>query len=138
MYIRQWPTTKLPSSESILKLRFLAYRELSMLIRAALVSGHLSAEINCRRCGNWQSIWVFISTRLPNLIEFWPKKAGWILKRRRGAIVLDRKQPGRPEPAKVEGFLRRLRELVAELRAAGVTPATIARELRSLAEGLEQ
>ena len=63
---------------------------------------------------------------------------GWLdLRRGRGASVVDRKTP-RANAAAVNRFSRRLRELVAEVRSGGVTPAAIARELRQLAEGLEQ
>jgi DNA-binding transcriptional regulator YhcF (GntR family) len=62
---------------------------------------------------------------------------GWLqLRRGRGAAVVDRKTP-RANAAAMDGFSRRLRELVAEVRAGGVTSKTIARELRQLAEGLE-
>ncbi len=64
---------------------------------------------------------------------------GWLdLKRRRGALVLERSKPVPPDPAKTETFSRRMRELVAELQSAGVSARHIARELRLLAEGLEK
>lgn len=64
---------------------------------------------------------------------------GWLdLKRRRGAMVLARKMPARPDSDRSEHFSRRLRELIAELQAAGLSPVKIARELRVLAEGLEK
>ncbi len=62
---------------------------------------------------------------------------GWLeLRRGRGAAVVDRKTP-RANTADVNRFSRRLRQLIAEVRAGGVSPKTIARELRQLAEGLE-
>jgi DNA-binding transcriptional regulator YhcF (GntR family) len=62
---------------------------------------------------------------------------GWLeLRRGRGATVVDRKTP-RANSAAVDGFSRRLRQLIAEVRAGGVSPKAIARELRQLAEGLE-
>jgi DNA-binding transcriptional regulator YhcF (GntR family) len=62
---------------------------------------------------------------------------GWLeLRRGRGAVVLDRKTP-RANSAAASRFSARLRELVAEVRAGGISPAAIARELRQLAEGLE-
>jgi DNA-binding transcriptional regulator YhcF (GntR family) len=62
---------------------------------------------------------------------------GWLdLRRGRGAAVVDRKTP-RANSAAVTGFSRRLRQLIAEVRASGVSSKTIARELRHLAEGLE-
>ena len=63
---------------------------------------------------------------------------GWLeLRRRRGAAVLTRKTP-RADAAAVGRFSRRLRELVAEIQAGGVASRAIARELRQIAEGLEQ
>jgi DNA-binding transcriptional regulator YhcF (GntR family) len=63
---------------------------------------------------------------------------GWLdLRRRRGAAVLDRKTP-RANQAAVVNFSRRLREFIAEVQAGGIPAAAIARELRELAEGLEQ
>ena len=64
---------------------------------------------------------------------------GWLdLKRRRGAVVIARAKPGRPEPETSGQFIRRLRELVAEGRAQGLAPQQIARELKVLAEGLKK
>jgi DNA-binding transcriptional regulator YhcF (GntR family) len=64
---------------------------------------------------------------------------GWLdLKRRRGALVIERSRPGPPDPARTEAFSRRLRELVAEVQSAGISVRHIARELRLLAEGLEK
>ncbi|MBZ2179905.1 MAG: GntR family transcriptional regulator [Acidobacteriota bacterium] len=63
---------------------------------------------------------------------------GWLdLKRRRGALVLARTAPRPIDPAVAASFARRLRELVAEVRAAGVTRPRILRELRLIAKGLE-
>lgn len=63
---------------------------------------------------------------------------GWIeLRRGRGAKVVERKTP-RADSATLEKCSRRLRELIAEVQAAGVPAGAIACELRQLAEGLEQ
>lgn len=63
---------------------------------------------------------------------------GWLdLRRGRGAAVVDRKTP-RADSAAVNQFSRRLRELIAEVRAGGISTGAIARELRQRAEGLEQ
>ena len=63
---------------------------------------------------------------------------GWLdLRRRRGALILDRKTP-RADRVAVNNFARRLREFVAEVQAGGVPTSAIVRELRQLAEGLEQ
>jgi GntR family transcriptional regulator len=64
---------------------------------------------------------------------------GWLdLKRRRGAVVLERPPATRPEPARAAQLTRRLRELVAAMQAGGLSRAAIARELKALAEGLER
>jgi GntR family transcriptional regulator len=56
---------------------------------------------------------------------------GWLdLKRRRGALVLDRARPRRPDASHVEGLIARLRDLAAELRGAGLTQAQIEAALR--------
>ena len=63
----------------------------------------------------------------------------WLdLKRRRGALVIERPAPNPPDPAKTAAFTRRVRELIAEVQSSGIPPALIARELRLLAEGLEK
>jgi DNA-binding transcriptional regulator YhcF (GntR family) len=63
---------------------------------------------------------------------------GWLdLRRRRGALILERKAP-RADAAATSKFSRRLRELVAQIQAGGVGAKIIARELRQIAEGLEQ
>ena len=63
---------------------------------------------------------------------------GWLdLRRRRGAVVLARRIP-EPGPERTDAFARRLRELVAEWRGAGVSLAAIARELRAAADGLRK
>jgi DNA-binding transcriptional regulator YhcF (GntR family) len=63
---------------------------------------------------------------------------GWLdLRRRRGAMVLERGRPPKPDRGRVDGLLRRLRELTAELRTAGVPQAQIAIALRRLASDVE-
>lgn len=65
---------------------------------------------------------------------------GWLdLKRRRGALVIERKQ-SRPVQSTADKatFTRRIRELVAEVQSRGLAPKFIARELRILAEAIEK
>jgi GntR family transcriptional regulator len=62
---------------------------------------------------------------------------GWLdLKRRRGAIVLDRRQPAPPGKERQKQALQRLRELTAQLQSEGIPANQIARHLRSLADAL--
>jgi DNA-binding transcriptional regulator YhcF (GntR family) len=62
---------------------------------------------------------------------------GWIdLRHGRGGVVVEREAP----PAsrrEISGYRQRLRELVSQMRAQGVSPARIAAELKSIAEGIE-
>ena len=63
---------------------------------------------------------------------------GWLdLKRRRGALVLDRSRPAPPDKAKQEQSLHRLREIIAQLQADGIPVRLIAGRLRRLADGIE-
>jgi len=63
---------------------------------------------------------------------------GWLdLKRRRGAIVLDRTNPASPSKADRRQSLRRFRDLTAQLRSDGVPAREIARHLRKLAAEIE-
>jgi GntR family transcriptional regulator len=61
---------------------------------------------------------------------------GWLaLRRRHGAIVLDRSRPSPPREARTS-LVQRLRELTAEAQAAGLSPGTIAESMRSVARQL--
>lgn len=54
-----------------------------------------------------------------------------------GARVLDRTAPRQPGPEVADDFQRKLRDLVAGIRARGLSSRRIAGELRGLAEALE-
>jgi DNA-binding transcriptional regulator YhcF (GntR family) len=61
---------------------------------------------------------------------------GWLdLKRRRGALVLERALPRRRDETRVDALMTRLRDLTAELRSAGVTQTQIAAAVRRAAKG---
>jgi DNA-binding transcriptional regulator YhcF (GntR family) len=61
---------------------------------------------------------------------------GWLdLRRRHGAIVLDRSRP-RPSPKARPSLVQRLRELTAEAQAAGLAPKVIADSMRAVATEL--
>ena len=63
---------------------------------------------------------------------------GWLdLKRRRGALVVDRAKPAAPPRAHQQDSLKRLRELTAKLRSEGIPSSQIVSHLRKLAEGIE-
>ena len=62
---------------------------------------------------------------------------GWLdLKRRRGAQVMERSKRA-ADPQKRQQFARRLREMIAELRAEGVRIEDIQRELNLAVKGLD-
>jgi len=62
---------------------------------------------------------------------------GWIdLRHGRGAVVIERGTPVAAAPERLQEFRTQLRNLVAQMRAAGVAPARIAAELRALEENL--
>ena len=63
---------------------------------------------------------------------------GWLdLRRRRGAMVLERGRQPKPDRGRTDVLMRRLGELTAELRTAGVPQSKIATALRRLASDLE-
>ena len=62
---------------------------------------------------------------------------GWLdLRHGRGALVVEREPPAAASRTDLAEYRRRLRELISQMRARGVSPDKIADELRSLAEGL--
>ena len=62
---------------------------------------------------------------------------GWLdLRHGRGALVVDREPPAAASRTDLAEYRRRLRELISQMRARGVSPDKIADELRSFAEGL--
>jgi GntR family transcriptional regulator len=64
---------------------------------------------------------------------------GWLdLKRRRGALVVERSQPKPADAEKTVAFKRRVRELIAEVQSTGLSAKLVAQELRVIAEGLEK
>src|ERR1700722_11051327 len=63
---------------------------------------------------------------------------GWLdLKRRRGAMVVDRLQPAKPSREQQKQSAQKLRELVAQLQSEGFPANQIASLLRKLADGIE-
>ncbi len=61
---------------------------------------------------------------------------GWLdLKRRRGAMVVERHAPRTPDTSHVDVLMDRLRDLAAELRSAGLTSAQITAALRQATKG---
>jgi len=64
---------------------------------------------------------------------------GWIdVSQGRATRIRNPNIPGPPEAAEVNDFRRRLRYLIAEMRARGLSPKHISRELLALSEGLKR
>ena len=63
---------------------------------------------------------------------------GWIhVAHGRAATIAERDTPSKPDEHAVADLRERLRHLIAEMRATGLSPARITRELRALTEGLK-
>jgi DNA-binding transcriptional regulator YhcF (GntR family) len=64
---------------------------------------------------------------------------GWLeLKRRRGATVIERNAPRSVDRRHVDGLLRQLEQIAAQLRSAGMSSRQIASALRRIAQGAPQ
>ena len=62
---------------------------------------------------------------------------GWLdLRQGRGATVVERATPP-PSRREMTGYRQRLRELVSQMRAQGVSAARISAELKAIADGIE-
>jgi GntR family transcriptional regulator len=61
---------------------------------------------------------------------------GWLeLKRRRGATVIPRNTPRVVDRRQVDGLLRQLEQIAAQLRSAGMSSRQVSSALRRLAQG---
>ncbi|MFB3828403.1 MAG: GntR family transcriptional regulator [Bryobacteraceae bacterium] len=114
-----------------------AYRQIADALRALLVQGTLAPG---NQLPPVRELALDLGVHFNTVAQAYRVLAeeGWLeLRRRRGARVLARKPPDAPGGA-ADSFGRRLRELVAEHRSAGLPPPVIVRELRALAEGLRK
>jgi GntR family transcriptional regulator len=114
-----------------------AYRQVADAIRPLLVDGRLKPGDALPPV---RQLAIGLGVHFNTIAEAYRSLAaeGWIeLKRRRGALVIGRRRPPRPSPAQAAELVRRMGEFVAAMRAQGVPAATLARELRRLAAGLE-
>jgi DNA-binding transcriptional regulator YhcF (GntR family) len=112
------------------------YRQIVDAIRAYLVDGTLGPGDQLPPV---RQLAVDLGVHFNTVAEAYRMLAdeGWLdLRRRRGAVVIARERPD-SEPDERDRLTRRLRELVAELQARGLSRDDIAGELRTLAEGLE-
>lgn len=112
------------------------YRQIVDAIRAYLVDGTLGPGDQLPPV---RQLAVDLGVHFNTVAEAYRMLAdeGWLdLRRRRGAVVIARERPA-SEPDERDRLTRRLRELVAELQARGLSRDDVAGELRILAEGLE-
>jgi GntR family transcriptional regulator len=114
-----------------------AYRQIVDALRAVLVQGGLRTG---ERLPPVRQVALDLGVHFNTVAQAYRALAaeGWLdLRRRRGARVLARVAP-QPSGETAEAFARRLREVLAEWRAAGVPAALMVRELRTAAEGLRR
>jgi GntR family transcriptional regulator len=112
-----------------------AYRQIANALRALLVAGAFPVG---EPLPTVRQLAVDLGVHHNTVAEAFRvlSEEGWLaLRRRHGAIVLDRSRPSPPPEARTS-LLQRLRELTAEAQAAGLTRAVIAETLRSAATRL--
>jgi DNA-binding transcriptional regulator YhcF (GntR family) len=112
-----------------------AYRQIANAFRALLVAGAfpVGAALPTVR-----QLAVDLGVHRNTVAEAYRvlSEEGWLaLRRRHGAIVLDRSRPSPPREARTS-LIQRLRELTAEAEAAGLGPGLIAESMRSVAAQL--
>jgi GntR family transcriptional regulator len=112
-----------------------AYRQIASALRALLVAGTFSVG---QPLPTVRQLAVDLGVHHNTVAEAYRILAdeGWLaLRRRHGAVVLDRSRPNPPRKARTS-LLRRLRELTAEAEATGLEPGVIAETMRSVATQL--
>jgi len=112
------------------------YRQIVDGLRVALVNGELAPGDSLpavRRLA--LDVGVHFNTVAQAYREL--AREGWLhISARGGVQVKERSLPtvSKPEPAT---YRRRIEELIAQIRASGATPASLAQELRHIAKALE-
>jgi GntR family transcriptional regulator len=112
-----------------------AYRQIASALRALLVAGTFPVG---QPLPTVRQLAVDLGVHHNTVAEAYRvlSDEGWLaLRRRHGAIVLDRSRPSPPREAR-SSLLRRLRELTAEAQAGGLAPGVIAETMRSVATQL--
>jgi DNA-binding transcriptional regulator YhcF (GntR family) len=109
-----------------------AYRQIANALRALLVAGTFPVG---QPLPTLRQLAVALGVHHNTVAEAYRilSDEGWLaLRRRHGATVLDRSRPSPPREARTS-LVQRLRELTAEAQAAGLSPAVIAKSMRSIA-----
>lgn len=118
------------------KLPFPIYRQIVDAMRHLLVSGRLQPG---DALPTVRDLAVDLGVNFNTVAQAYRILAdeGWLeLKRRRGAVVVDREQPSRPPREREQQSVQRLRELIAQFQAEGIPVDRIASQLRKLADSL--
>ena len=129
--------TRMPTITIDLKSSTPVYRQIVDAMRHLLVEGVLKPGDHVPPV---RQLGLDLSVHFNTVAQAYRELAdeGWLdLKRRRGAIVLDRAQPSAPNKARQNDSFKKLRELTAQLRAQGIPASQIASHLRKLADGIE-
>jgi GntR family transcriptional regulator len=112
------------------------YRQIADAMRHLLVSGDLQAGDQVptvRQLATDLGVNFNTVAQAYRILE----DEGWLdLKRRRGAVVLDRRKPSAPGKEHQKQAFQRLRELTAQLQSEGIPVNQIAGQLRRLADAL--
>jgi len=112
-----------------------AYRQIANALRALLVTGTFPIG---EPLPTVRQLAVDLGVHHNTVAEAYRvlSEEGWLaLRRRHGAIVLDRSRPTPPRQTRTS-LVQRLRELTAEAQAAGLSPGVIAESMRSIAKQL--
>lgn len=112
-----------------------AYRQIANAIRALLVDGTFPVG---HPLPTVRRLAVDLGVHHNTVAEAYRvlSEEGWLdLRRRHGAIVMDRSRPRPPREAR-PSLIQRLRELTAEAQAAGLAPGVIADSMRAVATEL--
>ncbi len=113
------------------------YRQIVDAIRAHCVAGHLTPG---EKLPTVRELAASLGIHFNTVAEAYRVLAdeGWLsLERRRGATVLDRRQPRAPAATTHMGESNRLRHLIAELQAKGFTHDWIRREVTAALENFK-
>jgi GntR family transcriptional regulator len=113
------------------------HRQISDALRALLVDGSLQPGDPLPPV---RQLAIDLAVHFNTVAEAYRTLAqeGWVdLRRRRGALVIERTTPRKIPPESELKFARRLREFVAATQSEGLPTKTILRHLRLVAEGLE-
>lgn len=114
-----------------------AYRQIVDQVRTLLVEGALAPG---SRLPSVRRLAMELGVHFNTVGEAYRELAneGWLdLRQGRGATVLDRGKPEPASPERLVEFRDRLRNLVTQMRAAGVPATKIAAELRAAKESLK-